>query len=302
MISTDDEKKIKKAFGRKEMLTSVYTPMYPYSSERELKRVMMAYTNLVIAEVNKKIPEMQKQYRLQRDIDKGLIREDGLMDLRQNLLDSLVSITDEVEKKNDLSGFDKLVVRTGRSTAKHISREWNRSIKKTFKVEKEDDDLAGLFLMLLTAFGSKAKTRMRDLKTKLTNDVMSVVMSAYLDGESSTDAFRKVHQQMSKLRRRAGIEARDMVGDLTADMGKQVSEYYGCDEYMWISKRDDKVRECHRHLDGHIFRWDDPPEMWYRTKNGIVYTGRRCHPGQDYGCRCVARIIFTKKSAERIFR
>ena len=47
-----------------------------------------------------------------------------------------------------------------------------------------------------------------------------------------------------------------------------------------------------------MFSYDDPPEMWYMTKHGIVYTGRRCNPGEDYGCRCVALPIFDEDEIE----
>jgi uncharacterized protein with gpF-like domain len=44
------------------------------------------------------------------------------------------------------------------------------------------------------------------------------------------------------------------------------------------------VRPDHKRLDGKIFNWDDAPIS--NTK-----TGKRAHPGQDYGCNCVARPI-----------
>ena len=66
----------------------------------------------------------------------------------------------------------------------------------------------------------------------------------------------------------------------------------GCTKYRWSSSKDSRVRDCHRALDGKIFRWDDPPEMWYETKADRVYTGRHCHPGEDYCCRCVAIPVF----------
>ena len=45
------------------------------------------------------------------------------------------------------------------------------------------------------------------------------------------------------------------------------------------------MRDSHRHLNGKRFSWNDPPVVDART-------GRRCHPGQDYQCRCVALPVF----------
>jgi len=45
--------------------------------------------------------------------------------------------------------------------------------------------------------------------------------------------------------------------------------------YVWVTRGDDRVRPSHAENNGKIFSWDDPPT-----------TG---HPGEDFGCRCVAR-------------
>lgn len=44
--------------------------------------------------------------------------------------------------------------------------------------------------------------------------------------------------------------------------------------YVWYTRDDDKVRESHAQRQGQVFSWDNPPEGG--------------HPGEDYGCRCLA--------------
>jgi hypothetical protein len=51
----------------------------------------------------------------------------------------------------------------------------------------------------------------------------------------------------------------------------------GVEEYIWRSSDDDKVRHTHSAYDDRVFRWDTPPP------DG--------HPGQAYGCRCVAEPV-----------
>lgn len=55
----------------------------------------------------------------------------------------------------------------------------------------------------------------------------------------------------------------------------------GLDEYRWSTSNDERVRHDHELLDGKVFRWDDPPVVDRAT-------GRKGHPGEDFGCRCVA--------------
>lgn len=91
---------------------------------------------------------------------------------------------------------------------------------------------------------------------------------------------------------KANLLARDQIGTLSADLTRTRQESAGVKEYIWRSSGDERVRACHRELDGKTFRYDDPPAMWYMTKRGKIYTGRHCNPGEDYQCRCVAKPVF----------
>lgn len=55
----------------------------------------------------------------------------------------------------------------------------------------------------------------------------------------------------------------------------------GVRKYRWSTSHDERVRSDHRHLNGKIFCFDEPPVTDKRT-------GARNNPGEDFGCRCVA--------------
>jgi SPP1 gp7 family putative phage head morphogenesis protein len=54
----------------------------------------------------------------------------------------------------------------------------------------------------------------------------------------------------------------------------------GIRRYRWSTAHDDRVRHDHRHLNGIVFSYDEPPIVDQKT-------ARRGNPGQDYNCRCV---------------
>lgn len=60
-------------------------------------------------------------------------------------------------------------------------------------------------------------------------------------------------------------------------------EYAGVSKYEWSGVMDRRERKSHRELEGKIISWDNPPD---------VGNGRKCHPGQDYQCRCCAIPVF----------
>jgi len=55
----------------------------------------------------------------------------------------------------------------------------------------------------------------------------------------------------------------------------------GIREYIWQSSHDERVRKSHKELNGRKFSWDNPPIV-------DPATGRKAHPGEDFGCRCIA--------------
>ena len=57
----------------------------------------------------------------------------------------------------------------------------------------------------------------------------------------------------------------------------------GVQKYRWLTSGDERVRGYHKRLNGKIFTWDNPPV--------VDASGRRAHPGQDFGCRCIASPI-----------
>ncbi len=65
----------------------------------------------------------------------------------------------------------------------------------------------------------------------------------------------------------------------------------GVKRYLWVTMGDSRVRPGHARLNGTIQRWAKPPD---------VGGGKRCHPGEDFGCRCQAIPILSKAARRRL--
>ena len=93
--------------------------------------------------------------------------------------------------------------------------------------------------------------------------------------------------------RRANFIAKQETSLLVSQYREQRYTHAGLKRYKWLTSEDARVRpnlearktghtaNNHRILNGRIFSWDEPPIV-------DSATGRRCHPGMDYGCRCLA--------------
>ena len=123
-----------------------------------------------------------------------------------------------------------------------------------------------------------------------------IVYDGYVNGRTTTDMVKDIRRVYGVSRYRARFIARDQIAKLNGEIQRAQQKDAGIREYIWSSSEDERVRNCHRVLNGNKFSWDDPPEMWYETKKGIVYTGRHCHPGQDFQCRCAGRPVFSMET------
>lgn len=54
----------------------------------------------------------------------------------------------------------------------------------------------------------------------------------------------------------------------------------GVTQYTWSTSHDERVRDDHKHLNGRVFSYSQPPVVDRAT-------GRRANPGEDFNCRCV---------------
>lgn len=102
---------------------------------------------------------------------------------------------------------------------------------------------------------------------------------------------RIIESEFGVAKRKAAIIADAEASLFTAAYRQARYESVGSVSYSWETMGDSRVRPTHGESNNHrvlnrrVFRWDSPPVV-------DVATGRRRHPGQDYGpCRCLARPI-----------
>ena len=199
----------------------------------------------------------------------------------------------ELEQKLAAFGLDSLVKKIARLTKTNSLREWKRVCKDTLGIDLMDDYYSGDFYEeALRRWVDENVQKIKSIPNDTLGSMREIILDGFRKGRTVTDISKEIQKEYSVTRRKAQALARDQVSTLNAKISKMQQEDAGCTKYRWSSSKDSRVRDCHRALDGKIFRWDDPPEMWYETKAGRVYTGRHCHPGEDYCCRCVAIPVF----------
>jgi SPP1 gp7 family putative phage head morphogenesis protein len=130
----------------------------------------------------------------------------------------------------------------------------------------------------------------QNLEDKLKNYTLDHVESLHKAVENNMDEGRldklegiiKAHN--GKANRMANTMAIQETNLLIANYVQEQADALGSPGYIWHTVLDNRVRHDHKLLEKRQFSWDNPPIVDRET-------GRRGHPGEDYNCRCAARIL-----------
>ena len=271
-------------------------PQYPKTAEREFRRITGSYMKLLNEELKKKLPAMMAEYQKERHGDS---RFDDSQDLDAKLRLLLQDVSAALEKRIAEYGLDQKVEQIAKM-AKNVSiREWKRAVKDTLGIDLLDDYYKGEFFEeAIRRWIAENVLLIKSIPSETLGNMREIILGSYLKGSSIRDIQKAIQETYNVSKRKAQLLARDQVATLNAQLTKAQQTDAGCKKYRWSDSRDGRVRDCHKALNGKVFSWDNPPEMWYETKQGRVYTGRRCHPGEDYCCRCVAIPVFDPESID----
>lgn len=290
MIENGTQIVVKAKFGRKKYLKSKTTPLYPFSAEREVKRVSDSYMrNLgdVLKISMKKISEVYKEEAKNERLDD---KQDANEKVNQEIKDASRAL----EVALGAFGLSALMGKVALMAEKSSLSEWKRCVKNTLGIELEDGYYIGnLYNEIVQKWMSDMLGEIQDLPQRGLEEINSIIVNGIYRGLSLTEIKKQVANKYSEMKRRARAKSVLLIAMLCGSLARINQEDAGCSKYIWCTRRDSRVRECHRELEGKVCEWNNPPAMWYRHKNGQkIYTGRYCNPGEDYGCRCVGLPIF----------
>lgn len=274
----------KKFKGQKKMVCKTRI-RYPDAAEREYQRVTNAYMALLSKAIKEQlVPAIRKIAK--EELPPDYYRHDSQDGLMWGLVDAFAKCSEELEQNLRRFGLYKRISEMAALTVKLSIKEWKLAVKETVGIDLLDDYYAGEFYKLaLEVWTRQNVDRIKTLPHESLGRMRDIVLDGYRNGRTTTNIVKDILREYSMTRRHAQLIARDQIAKLNGEIAKKQQQDAGVEEYEWSDSRDERVRTRHHDLNGKRFRWDDPPVVDERT-------GRRCHPGGDYQCRCVALPVF----------
>lgn len=288
------EQLIKQHHG-KTVIPSKYKAKYPDSAERAYiravneymaieKKVLMKYVPELKRIINDGTPQFNTDAKNENDrkrrlarfsmIDNTIRRLQMLFESIQRELDSSFGLYDLKRSIEDIAGLGyKLSI-----------KEWKKAVSKTLGIDILEDYYSGdYYREMIDRWVSANVDLIKTQPRESLGRMKELVYQDYMSGRSTTNIVKELQAQFGMDKRHAQLIARDQTAKLNSEITQSQQRDAGVSKYEWSGTLDRRERASHRALEGKVFSWDNPPET-----DG----GRRCHPGEDYQCRCCALPVF----------
>jgi SPP1 gp7 family putative phage head morphogenesis protein len=309
---------------RKRLLPSKVVPHYPDSIEREYERIANAYMKLFNSALAAHLPKLRVLLDAGSPGGSGEVRADS-GDRRFRADDEqppvtpkrtgaeviafgtsvellFEEITQDFVTKQGLFDLYGRIEKLTKLTRKLTIAEWKRVVKRTLGIDIMTDYYSDLkFQSLMDKWVADNVALIKTVPQEMLGKMKDIAKQGYLDGATSKTIAKQIQEAYGVDKNHALFIARDQTAKLNAQITQEQQRDAGVSEYIWRTMDDSRVRgtpktgkggkslkpptDNHYRLNGTRQKWSEPPIV-------DSATGRRCHPGEDYQCRCVALPVF----------
>lgn len=274
-----------------------YQMKYPASVEREYKRFLNSYMVVLKSTLEQELPNLksviQDSSRADsNDKDRRLIRLSDFKNKANKIESVFESIESLLYSAIGIHELKRKLSNMANMTKKLTVQEWKKALNKTLAIDILEDYYMGDFYqdMLEKWVNDNVNLIVTIPRTMLT-EMKQQVYDGFINGKPTTQIMKSIQKEYAISKTHAKLLARDQLSKLNSNITKAQQEDAGVTEYKWRTVGDGRVRERHSDLDGKIFSWSNPPIV-------DIKTGRRCHPGEDYQCRCIAIPVINLKALD----
>lgn len=273
-------------------------PVYPMGAERELARAAIWFVNMTIRECGPLVRSALKEYE-----EPAEFRQDDSGDFIAHLRGKRLEAAEKLSRKTGaMKKLEKAVGKSGRMALDHSVNEWGEMVGEVFHKKIDDELYKDEMSDMVNQWIHQNVSQIESISSEYLSNVEEIIRWGYETRQPRINIIRRLEKQLGLSRSKARFIAVDQMGTLDSKMTRYEHESAGIGKYKWWTRRDKRVRDCHRQYQGQVFSWREPPPDWYMTKHGIVYTGKNYHPGEAPACRCKAKPVFDLEESVRLLR
>lgn len=265
----------------------IYLPLnqYPDIQEVKLKKLLLGYISQLRLKIYASIFRKLSDFK---NYEASFTELDNI----QSELDTIQSFTQ----------LDNNIIIDSIQLALFLS---NKTLNRLTVFTKENNKLSNIVisdseLILNKIVKSWSITNAKLIKSipqDLLSDVSRIIYTGFQENWSITKIKLELKNTFNISESRASLIARNEISKLNTALVRYEHKALGIKNYVWISRKDNKVRHSHAVLHNKVCTWTNPnifkntiKDKWLK-KSSIG--GDRKQVGEAFGCRCEAKGIIT---------
>lgn len=195
-------------------------------------------------------------------------------------LDAINGMNNDLINVLDGINLEEIISKTTlEKTYDDVVKEMNDDILKTISIETVFTAEAAKFLA--EEWAENLDLNIKKFTQENISQLRTKIKINATSGQRAENLIKIIEKDFNVSRSKAKFLAKQETSLLMSKMRQQRYKEAGTDKYQWSTTGLSNVRDDHRKLDRTIQTWTNPPVV--NTKTGV-----RAHPGEDFGCNCVA--------------
>jgi SPP1 gp7 family putative phage head morphogenesis protein len=191
---------------------------------------------------------------------------------------------------------DEIALNVTTQVNKGVSATWRQASQKAGR----GSELYSAILEELTkpnggVFSDIVRGNAEILKTfplNISEDLTEYIAKEAMQGRRGTDIMQDLLQRFpDTAKSRLQLIARTEVSKTQSALTQSRAQALGLNWYIWRTSEDSRVRSAHRHMEGVLVNWNNPPSPEMFSPNGEQAHYGYYHAGDTFNCRCYAEAV-----------
>ena len=130
----------------------------------------------------------------------------------------------------------------------------------------------------------------KTLPLEIASDMTKYIEKETAKGRRAEELAQEIKKRFpEKSKANARCIARTEVSKAQSALTRARAETLNIQWYIWRTSQDERVRNAHKHMEGVLINWKDPPSPEQLSKSKYQYG--KYHAGEIFNCRCYAEPI-----------
>ncbi len=130
----------------------------------------------------------------------------------------------------------------------------------------------------------------KTLPLEIASDMTKYIEKETAKGRRAEELAQEIKKRFpEKSNANAKCIARTEVSKAQSALTRARAETLNIQWYIWRTSQDERVRNAHKHMEGVLINWKDPPSPEQLSKSKYQYG--KYHAGEIFNCRCYAEPI-----------